>query len=154
MNSYEYGVLAASPGMMEIVSVVRTKGELSRYTWASGGLSVGGYFPRLSIPVEQDLERFWKFVVVTEEGCWRWTGGLTKRGHGNFRVREESRVTPGRFIFRGSEAAHRWLYRTLLQPGLPSNHYILHSCEPRDCVRPSHLYDSNLGISGWKTKSI
>mgnify|MGYP001569622814 CR=1 FL=1 len=79
--------------------------------------------PRLSV-----LDRFWRKVQKTEgDGCWWWTGTRTLTGYGTFNPRQGVR----RF-------AHRVAYEAeygSISPGL----LVLHLCDNRICVRPSHL---------------
>jgi hypothetical protein len=80
------------------------------------------YRPR--VPV---MERFWaKVEMVTESGCWIWTGA-TCNGYGQF-TNEHS----------WGEAAHRFAYRTLRGP-ISHGKQIDHLCRVTCCVNPHHL---------------
>lgn len=59
--------------------------------------------------------------------CWQWTGATDKEGYGRFN------------FLRRNTLAHRVSY--LLHVGkIPKNKLILHECDVRVCVNPSHLY--------------
>lgn len=73
------------------------------------------------------LERFWKFVEVTD-GCWEWTGCRTGDGYGRFsRGRSEGVVN-----------AHRFVYEALVGE-VPRGWHVDHLCRNSGCVRPEHL---------------
>lgn len=73
--------------------------------------------------------RFWKYVDQTSDpdGCWLWTGGL-RRGYGRFSLRLGQPVP-----------AHRYAYEQI-NGVIPDGMFVLHRCDVRGCVRPSHLY--------------
>lgn len=83
--------------------------------------------------------RILRHVVVTESGCWRWTGDRYWTGY-------------GRVKYLGQRhRAHRLAY-TLLAGPIPEGHVLHHRCHDADlscpsgtecvhraCIRPSHL---------------
>jgi hypothetical protein len=73
-------------------------------------------------------ERFWA-KVKKGAGCWVWTGAVTTTGYGVFQK--------GR---RGENLhkAHRFSYE-IHHGEIPSGSLILHSCDNKLCVNPSHL---------------
>ena len=85
-------------------------------------------------------DRFWSHVETSGEGCWPWTGQISKRsskgkgsaGYGVFRVGSRSDGT------RRSVKAHRWLYETVVGH-VPEGLELDHVCGNRSCVRLSHL---------------
>jgi len=69
---------------------------------------------------------FWKKVRKTR-GCWLWIGALTDKGYGNFW--DGKRFT----------AAHVFSWE--LEHKQPMTFQGNHTCDNRQCVRPSHVYD-------------
>ncbi len=70
--------------------------------------------------------RFWR-MVRKGSGCWEWTGGLFKTGYGKFRG------DSGKTMY-----AHRVSY-SISKGDIPRGLMVMHSCDNRKCVRPSHL---------------
>jgi hypothetical protein len=76
-------------------------------------------------------ERFWAFVPDQpddREACWIWRGGRNGRGYGQFTVWP-----------RPSRTASRVAWELVHGP-IPPRLWVLHSCDTRPCVRPSHLF--------------
>jgi len=61
--------------------------------------------------------------VVPETGCWLWLGFTDKKGYGRFR----------------SKQAHRASYREYVGE-IPTGLHVLHKCDVRGCINPSHLW--------------
>lgn len=77
----------------------------------------------------EGLQEFMGLVRITS-GCWLWTGA--DNGHGY-----------GQLYYEGKMArAHRvsWI---LNNGPIPGGAWVLHSCDSRRCVRPSHLFLGN-----------
>jgi hypothetical protein len=82
-------------------------------------------------------ERLFSYVenlsFHTDEDCWNWNGYKTESGYGVVSIN----AVPYR--------VHRlsyWIYREYAQGNLlvASDKYILHKCDNRCCINPSHLY--------------
>ena len=88
----------------------------------------------------EELGRFFKHVVKSNNGCWIWNGANT-RGY-------------GLFYYRGhSIQAHRFIYRVVLGT-IPSGYYIDHLCKISSCVNISHLepvtpWENTLRSTNW-----
>ena len=82
------------------------------------------------------LTRFWLKVDKSapapssphvDSPCWTWTAGLTTSGYGGFRMEG------------AGGAAHRASWVIHNGP-IPKGMHVLHRCDVRHCVRPSHLF--------------
>lgn len=81
--------------------------------------------------------RFWEKVNkngVTVphmlDNCWEWTGSFGSRGYGHFTVGSGTKQ---------NVRAHVFSYKTEVGE-IPNGLLILHHCDNKKCVRPSHLY--------------
>jgi len=72
-------------------------------------------------------ERFWSRVRFSD-GCWLWEGSRFPGGYGRFSPRHRDEV-----------GAHRFSY-SLAHGTIPPKMCIMHFCENRHCVKPSHLW--------------
>lgn len=72
-------------------------------------------------------ERFRRFVVDDETGCWNWTGPITFGGY------------PCAIQYQyHKHAAHRLIYE--LYEGVVADHmHVHHECNNKCCVNPAHL---------------
>ena len=73
------------------------------------------------------LRRFEQKFVKQVSGCWEWSAFISPNRYGMFRY--EGRT----------QCAHRvsWM---LYKGSIPEDMYILHKCNNKACVNPSHLY--------------
>lgn len=80
-----------------------------------------GKWPRPPLEV-----RFWKKVNKTD-GCWLWTGHTNYSGYGVLK------------IGGADKRAHRVSWELAHGP-VPEPLLVLHRCDVRNCVNPSHLF--------------
>lgn len=77
-------------------------------------------------------ERFWSKVDrTTANGCWLWTGTLTK-GYGHVQIGSRSDGS------RRKVYAHRLVYESQVGP-IPDGLELDHLCRTKACVNPQHL---------------
>lgn len=78
--------------------------------------------------IETSEERFWRRVNKnTDSGCWEWSGSLTKKGYGFFKVNKENVPT------------HRFSW-ALHFGEIPDGLYVCHTCDNRKCCNPERLF--------------
>lgn len=71
-------------------------------------------------------ERFWQKVKKTRK-CWLWVGATSGEGYGTL------------WIGYSNVSAHRFSYE-LHKGSIPDDMLVCHTCDVRNCVRPSHLW--------------
>lgn len=74
-----------------------------------------------------DQERVRAKVEAMSNGCWQWTGAISKKtGYGSISINGSSKLV------------HRVAYEAFVGP-IPSGLVIDHLCRHRSCVNPAHL---------------
>ena len=83
-----------------------------------------------SLSLSELPERIRQHIEIGEDGCWLWTGRLSRNGY-------------GRFYFQGKEYnAARFIYDLFVSPLGPGRRELDHRCPNRprrSCVCPDHL---------------
>ena len=75
---------------------------------------------------QEFMELFNSYIRRDVDGCWEWIGGKDALGY-------------GRICYMGQEVlSHRQAY-LLFVGEVPSDSFVLHSCDNPACVRPDHL---------------
>lgn len=98
-----------------------------RYIFNSCGNSLCVNYEHFIIKGQEIWRRFLGRILITEQGCWDWTGGKNKAGYGALRVESEQVL------------AHRISY-ALYKGEIPEGMNVCHSCDRPCCVNPDHLF--------------
>lgn len=76
--------------------------------------------------------RFWEKVAVEEEedDCWWWVAATNSRGYGVFTYHKGT-------LFLAHRVSWAVVINDYQMP--PSNMHVMHTCDNKQCVNPSHL---------------
>lgn len=74
-------------------------------------------------------DRFWKFVIIRDNGCWGWSGSKS-RGYGQISTRRG----------RSPAKAHRVSWFIHNGEPIPNGMSICHTCDNPECTNPEHLF--------------
>lgn len=89
-----------------------------------------GIFPHKKGARRPLSERFWG--KVDKSGvCWIWKGSKDKNGYGHIKI--DGKI----------ELAHRVAYKLAVNPSLPDEVDVCHSCDTPFCCRPEHLFEGS-----------
>lgn len=84
------------------------------------------------------VERFKNKIIMSSDGCWRWTGSSTNDGYGQLSINHIPRL------------AHRISY-AIHHKADPGSLRVCHTCDHPWCVNPGHL---ELGTQGDNLKDM
>ena len=81
--------------------------------------------------------------VVTESGCWEWTGQRLHDGYGRWRSPETGKMM----------LTHRYMYEKE-KGAIPDGLTIDHLCRNRLCMNPAHMEAVTIGVNTRRGKPV
>lgn len=82
---------------------------------------------RVGIQNRKPIEsRFWKYLRITDTGCWEWQRGLSEQGY-------------GKLYWNGERYTHRIVW-ILCWGDIPEGLCVCHHCDNPPCCNPLHLF--------------
>lgn len=75
-----------------------------------------------------DLTKDERVIVLSESGCWIWSGDTNDDGYGRIYLGDKKRVL-----------AHRYSYEKF-NGEIPSGLCVCHKCDVPSCINPDHLW--------------
>jgi len=66
-------------------------------------------------------------IVLHEDGCWLWTDQFNRSGYGIM-------------SYQGTKYVMHRLSWTVFKGRIPSDLFVLHKCDIRNCINPEHLF--------------
>ena len=94
---------------------------------------------KITAKMKTTEQYFWEKVKKTLFGCWEWQAGCFDSGYGAFHI-------PSKKMVR----AHRFSWELHFGP-IPEGMKVLHDCDNKRCIRPSHLW---LGTNADNSKDM
>lgn len=72
---------------------------------------------------------FWDNIVITDTGCWLWTGSIHPKGYGLYSRRNRTFM------------AHRYAFESYHDVRLSQTTDVHHLCRTKRCISPLHTTD-------------